>query len=570
MKNTKKFLALALASVMAVSVAACGSSSSTNDTSAADSSTTTEAADTTASADGYNLAVCLASEPMTIDPALNSAVDGAIMTNHMFEGLVKWVDNGSGEAELAPGQAESWEKTVNDDGTVTYAIKMRDGIKWSDGKDVTAGDFEYSWKRLADPATAADYCYMIDMVQGYAEVADGSADKDTLGIKAVDDKNLEITLSYDCPYFEEIMAFPATFPVRQDIVEGNEEWTYSPETYIGNGAYKMVEWSHNAYILTEKSETYYDYEKLGPDTIKYTLLDDNNAMLAAFNSGELNFIMNFPTDEMANYLASGQITVAPYIGTYYVCFNTEDEVFSNPLVRQAFSLVIDRNYIVENVSQSGEVPATGYVPSGVYDAEGANGDDFRTVGGEYYSVSADDYQANCDKARELLAEAGYPNGEGFPAVEYMYNTDDRHKAIAEALQNMWQTELGVTVNLSNQDWNVFLKSRKDGDFQIARNGWIADYNDPISFLDMWMTGGGNNDAQYSNEEYDSLIKEAKTTTDVKERMELLHKAEDKIIGEDNALAPLYFYTQKYMLADGIEGMYYCPLGYFFFGYTHQA
>ena len=569
MKNTKKFLALALASVMAVSVAACGSSSSTNDTSAADSSTTTEAADTTASADGYNLAVCLASEPMTIDPALNSAVDGAIMTNHMFEGLVKWVDNGSGEAELAPGQAESWEKTVNDDGTVTYAIKMRDGIKWSDGKDVTAGDFEYSWKRLADPATAADYCYMIDMVQGYAEVADGSADKDTLGIKAIDDKNLEITLSYDCPYFEEIMAFPATFPVRQDIVEGNEEWTYSPETYIGNGAYKMVEWSHNAYILTEKSETYYDYEKLGPDTIKYTLLDDNNAMLAAFNSGELNFIMNFPTDEMANYLASGQITVAPYIGTYYVCFNTEDEVFSNPLVRQAFSLVIDRNYIVENVSQSGEVPATGYVPSGVYDAEGANGDDFRTVGGEYYSVSADDYQANCDKARELLAEAGYPNGEGFPAVEYMYNTDDRHKAIAEALQNMWQTELGVTVNLSNQDWNVFLKSRKDGDFQIARNGWIADYNDPCSFLDMWYTGGGNNDAQYSNPEYDALIDAAKATSDQTERMAAFHKAEDLLIGQDSVLAPIYFYTNPYMLSDNISGMYYTPIGYFFFGYTQQ-
>ena len=569
MKNTKKFLALALASVMAVSVAACGSSSSTNDTSAADSSTTTEAADTTASADGYNLAVCLASEPMTIDPALNSAVDGAIMANHMFEGLVKWVDNGSGEAELAPGQAESWEKTVNDDGTVTYAIKMRDGIKWSDGKDVTAGDFEYSWKRLADPATAADYCYMIDMVQGYAEVADGSADKDTLGIKAIDDKNLEITLSYDCPYFEEIMAFPATFPVRQDKVDGNDDWTYSPETYIGNGAYKMVEWSHNAYILTEKSETYYDYEKLGPDTIKYTLLDDNNAMLAAFNSGELNFIMNFPTDEMANYLASGQITVAPYIGTYYVCFNTEDEVFSNPLVRQAFSLVIDRNYIVENVSQSGEVPATGYVPSGVYDAEGANGDDFRTVGGEYYSVSADDYQANCDKARELLAEAGYPNGEGFPAVEYMYNTDDRHKAIAEALQNMWQTELGVTVNLSNQDWNVFLKSRKDGDFQIARNGWIADYNDPCSFLDMWYTGGGNNDAQYSNPEYDALIDAAKATSDQTERMAAFHKAEDLLIGQDSVLAPIYFYTNPYMLSDNISGMYYTPLGYFFFGYTQQ-
>ena len=569
MKNTKKFLALALASVMAVSVAACGSSSSTNDTSAADSSTTTEAADTTASADGYNLAVCLASEPMTIDPALNSAVDGAIMANHMFEGLVKWVDNGSGEAELAPGQAESWEKTVNDDGTVTYAIKMRDGIKWSDGKDVTAGDFEYSWKRLADPATAADYCYMIDMVQGYAEVADGSADKDTLGIKAVDDKNLEITLSYDCPYFEEIMAFPATFPVRQDIVEGNEEWTYSPETYIGNGAYKMVEWSHNAYILTEKSETYYDYEKLGPDTIKYTLLDDNNAMLAAFNSGELNFIMNFPTDEMANYLASGQITVAPYIGTYYVCFNTEDEVFSDPNIRKAFSLVIDRNYIVENVSQAGEVPADGYVPNGVNDAAGAGSDDFRTVGGSYYSISDEDYEANCEEARQLLADAGYPNGEGFPTVEYLYNTADNHKKIGEALQNMWQTELGVTVNLNNQDWNVFLQNRKDGNFQIARNGWIADYNDPCSFLDMWYTDGGNNDAQYSNPDYDAAIDAAKATSDPEERMKAFHEAEDILIGQDSVLAPIYFYTQPYMLNPDIDGMYYTPLGYFFFGYTSK-
>ena len=221
-------------------------------------------------------------------------------------------------------------------------------------------------------------------------------------------------------------------------------------------------------------------------------------------------------------------------------------------------------------SQSGEVPATGYVPSGVYDADGADGDDFRTVGGDYYKPTDADYEANCDEARQLLADAGYPNGEGFPTVEYLYNTADNHKKIGEALQNMWQTELGVTVNLNNQDWNVFLQNRKDGNYQIARNGWIADYNDPISFLDMWMTGGGNNDAQYANDDYDALIKQAKTTTDNAERMDLLHQAEDKLIGEDNVLAPLYFYTQKYMLADGIEGMYYCPLGYFFFGYTHQA
>lgn len=579
MRKAKKLVSLALSSAMVLSLAACGGSGTetTAASEAAETTAATEAAESTeettaaeAEADGFNLAVCLASEPQTIDPALNSAVDGAIMINHMFEGLVKWVDDGEGNAVTAPGQAESWEKVVNDDGTVTYTFTLRDGIKWSDGQPVTAADFEYTWKRLANPETAADYCYMIDMVQGYADVASGAADPDTLGIKAIDDKTLEVVLSYDCPYFEEIMAFPATFPVRQDMVEGNEQWTYDPATYIGNGPYKMAEWSHNAYILAEKNENYYDYENLGPDTIRFTLLDDANAMLTAYNSGELDFIENFPTDEMANYLASGEITVADYLGTYYVCFNTEDEVFSDPLIREAFSLAIDRNYIVENVSQAGEVPATAYVPSGVNDAAGPSGDDFRTVGGDYYSVAAEDYEANCEKARELLAEAGYPNGEGFPTVEYTYNTDDKHKAIAEALQNMWQEVLGVTVTLSNQDWNVFLESRKQGDYQIARNGWIADYNDPCSFLDMWYTDGGNNDAQYSNPEYDAQIDAAKATSNQEERMAAFHAAEDILIEQDSVLAPIYFYTQPYMLADDIQGMYYTPLGYFFFGYTSQG
>ena len=584
MRKTKKVLSLALASTMVLSLAACGGGSTSTPTTAAETTTAAAAdADTTGettaaeaesegaegetTSNGNNIAVCLASEPQTIDPALNSAVDGAIMVNHFFEGLVKWVDDGEGNAMTAPGQAESWEKVVNDDGTVTYTMKLRDGIKWSDGKEVTAGDFEYSWKRLANPETAADYCYMIDMVQNYAGIANSESDPDTLGIKAIDDKTLEIVLSYDCPYFEEIMAFPATFPVRQDLVEGNDEWTYDVATYVSNGPYKMKEWSHNAYILAEKNENYYDFANLGPDTIRFTLLDDANAILAAYKSGELDFIEELPPDEMANYLASGELTVADYIGTYYVCFNTEDEVFSNPLIRKAFSLAIDRNYIVENVSQAGEVPATGYVPAGVNDAAGPGSDDFRTVGGEYYSVAEEDYEKNCEEARALLAEAGYPNGEGFPTVEYMYNTNDKHKAIGEALQNMWQEQLGVTVNLSNQDWNVFLESRKQGDYQIARNGWIADYNDPCSFLDMWYTGGGNNDAQYSNKDYDAKIDAAKATAVQEERMKAFHEAEDILIEQDNVLAPVYFYTQPYMIKDDIQGMYYTPLGYFFFGYT---
>ena len=539
-----------------------------------------EATEETASTGDFNITVNLASEPQTMDPALNTTSDGSNMANHLFEGLMKWEDSGAEvngsdgtahSAQLAPGQAESYEKTENEDGTVTYTFKLRDGIKWSDGKDVTAGDFEYAWKRLVDPATAADYSYMLDCVVNANEIIAGEKDASELAVKAVDDKTFEVTLVNDLPYFEELCAFPAMMPVRQDVIEkAGDNWTFDVSTYISNGAYKMKEWTHNSQIVVEKNENYYDYEKLGPETITFKLMDNQNAMLSGFNSGELDFIEDVPQAEIANLIASGDMKIVDYIGTYYVCFQTQKAPFDDPRVRKAFSLAIDRTYIVNQVTQSGQVEAGGFVPAGVYDAEGATGDDFRTVGGDYYKPTDADYEANCEEARALLAEAGYENGEGFPVVEYLYNTSDAHKAVAEALQYMWEEELGVKVTLNNQEWAAFLQTRKDGDYSIARNGWIADYNDPISFLDMWMTGGGNNDAQYSNEEYDSLIKEAKTTTDVKERMELLHKAEDKIIGEDNALAPLYFYTQKYMLADGIEGMYYCPLGYFFFGYTHQA
>ena len=539
-----------------------------------------EATEETASTGDFNITVNLASEPQTMDPALNTTSDGSNMANHLFEGLMKWEDSGAEvngsdgtahSAQLAPGQAESYEKTENEDGTVTYTFKLRDGIKWSDGKDVTAGDFEYAWKRLVDPATAADYSYMLDCVVNANEIIAGEKDASELAVKAVDDKTFEVTLVNDLPYFEELCAFPAMMPVRQDVIEkAGDNWTFDVSTYISNGAYKMKEWTHNSQIVVEKNENYYDYEKLGPETITFKLMDNQNAMLSGFNSGELDFIEDVPQAEIANLIASGDMKIVDYIGTYYVCFQTQKAPFDDARVRKAFSLAIDRTYIVNQVTQSGQVEAGGFVPAGVYDAEGATGDDFRTVGGDYYKPTDADYEANCEEARALLAEAGYPDGEGFPVVEYLYNTSDAHKAVAEALQYMWEEELGVKVTLNNQEWAAFLQTRKDGDYSIARNGWIADYNDPISFLDMWMTGGGNNDAQYSNEEYDSLIKEAKTTTDVKERMELLHKAEDKIIGEDNALAPLYFYTQKYMLADGIEGMYYCPLGYFFFGYTHQA
>lgn len=588
----KKTLSLLLSLVFVVSLlAGCGNpgtapATPTPDANPETSGTPAPEGTPAPSAGGpFEITLNIASEPQSIDPALNSAVDGAIMLGHMFEGLMKWKDSGvetpgsdgtCTNAELTEGQAESYEKVVNDDGTVTYTFKIRSDARWSDGKPVTAGDFVYSWQRLVTPETAADYNYMIDSVVNANEIMAGDMDPTELAVSAPDDSTFVVTLTSDLPYFLEVCAFPATFPVRQDVTtkeDGtpNDQWTFDVATYLCNGPYKLTAWNHNSEIVMEPNEQYYDAANLGPDKITFKLMDDQNAMLSGFNSGELDFIEDVPQAELPDLIASGDLKIVDYIGTYYVCYQTQKAPFDDPRVRQAFTLAVDRTFIVDKVTQAGQVPANGFVPAGVYDAAGSTGDDFRTVGGAYYSIEGDadySYEANCEKARELLAEAGYPNGENFPVVEYLYNTSDAHKAVAEALQNMWETELGVKVTLNNQEWAVFLQTRKDGNYSIARNGWIADYNDPMSFLDMWLTGGGNNDAQYANADYDAKIQEAKNTTDPAARMQLVHEAENIIMGQDWALNPLYFYTQKYMLSDRVGGMFYTPLGYFFFSYAH--
>ena len=387
----KRLVSVVLVAAFAFSMlAGCGSDNSASN----DNNKTSADAEQTATndGDGFNITVNFASEPMTMDPALNSAVDGSVMANHLFEGLMKWESTGEevegsegtcDSAKLTYGQAESYDKTTNDDGTVTYTFHLRDGIKWSDGKDVTAGDFEYSWKRLVSPDTAADYNYMLDCVVNANEIIAGEKDPSELAVKAVDDKTFEVTLTTDLPYFEELCAFPAMMPVRQDIIEANgDQWTFDPSTYISNGPYKLTEWTHNSQIVMAKNENYYDYANLGPDTITFKLMDDSNAMLSGFKSGELDYIQEAPQAELPNLIASGDMKIVDYLGTYYVCFQTQKAPFDNPKVREAFTLAVDRNYIVEKVTQSGQVEASAYVPSGISDAE--EGSDFRKVGGDYY------------------------------------------------------------------------------------------------------------------------------------------------------------------------------------------
>lgn len=571
----RRILALGLSAALTVGLlAGCGGGTQPTETSPTGGETTP--VETGAVATGTNsIRVCFASEPETMDPSLNRTVDGNVMISHLFEGLYKWVDSdpsGDGRdgatAALDLGMAAAEpEVTDNGDGTYTYTFTLRDDALWSDGQPVTANDFVYSWRRLVDPATASPYNTIIAMVVNANEIIAGELPKEELGVRAVDDHTFQVDLTYNCPYFLDICAFPNTMPLREDIVEGNTTWTQDPSTYVTNGPFKMESWTHDAEIVMVPNENYYDMSNVSIERLTFALMDDANAQLTAFNSGDLDFMQNPPPDEVATLLADGTLIAGDYLGNYYACFNNSKAPFDDVNVRKAFNLAIDRNYIVEMVTQAGEIPAGAWVPESVVDAEGTDGPDFREVGGDFWSTAEEDYEANCEQARELLAQAGYPNGKGFPETTYLYNTDDKHQAVAEALQQMWSNVLGVNVTLNNQDWNVFLETRSAGDYSICRNGWIADYNDPVSFLDMFMTDNGNNDAHYSNPEYDAMMTTVLSDSDAAGRMELMHQAETLLCDTDCAIAPLYYYSQPYMVSDRVHGMYYTPLGNFIFTYA---
>ena len=480
----RKIAAAAMAGALAVSLAACGSSASTGTTAtgeAAGSAEATEAGET-----GFT--VQLGPNPETLDPALNASIDGGNTLLTIEEPLLIIDENN----EVQPGQAESY--TVSEDG-LTWTFTLRDGLKWSDGSDLTAADFEYSFKRLASPDTAAPYAEtVVGMIDGYQDAignpdADGNMttdpDWDALNVHASEDgKTLTIQLSYPCSYFDKLAAFVATAPVQQATVEANgDAWCTEPDTFICNGPYMITEWTPSERIVLSKNPYYvggWDSSKIVSDTITLLLLEDSSASYAAYNSGEAQLVKDVPTDEIPSLTRAedgGDFYLDEIMGTYYISLNDQEEPFTDVRVRKALSLAIDRDYVANTIMQGIYTPATALVGPGIVDNEGYFMDNAN--GGEPYI--GDDYEANLEEAKQLMAEAGYPDGEGFPTITYSANDAGYHIPVAEYLQQAWG-ELGITMNIDKVEWSSFIPMRRAGDYDISRNGWSMDYNDPSNML----------------------------------------------------------------------------------------
>lgn len=563
--SRRNFLKVAGVSAAALGLAACGGSKS--------GSTATSGSTASSTAGGVNTAgftVQYGSNPETLDPALNSAIDGANTIITIFEPLLLINENN----EVIGGQAESWE--ASEDG-LTWTFTMRDGLKWSDGTDLNAKDFEYSFKRMVDPNTAAPYAETcLGMIDGFEEAAgfpdaDGNPtaepNPDALNVKASDDgKTLTIVLSYPCSYFDKMAAFATMSPVQQATVEANgDAWCTSPDTFVSNGPYMITDWTPSERIVLTKNPNYvggWDSSKIVSDTITLLLLEDSSASYAAYNSGEAQLIKDVPTDEIPSLTKAedgGDFYVDTILGTYYVSLNLQRDAFKDAKVRKALSLAIDRDYVANTIMQGTYSAADSIVGPGIVDESGY----FHDNGNAPY-ISAD-YEANLAEAKKLLEEAGYPNGEGYPTIEYSTNDAGYHVPLAEYLQQAWG-DLGITLTINKMEWSSFTPARRAGEYDVARNGWVMDYNDPSNMLDLFCSGNGNNDGKYSNPDFDAAI-DASRVADSAEHFAQLHKAED-ILMEDMGCLPIAYYNDYWLQSSSLKGTWHSPYGYWYLQYGY--
>ncbi len=472
------------------------------------------------------------SEPQSLDPSKIQGVPEHRIYQALFEGLVAYDPRTS---KATPGVAESWERSA-DDTVLTYHLRK---TTWSDGTPITAQTFVDSWLYYLAPETAAEYAYMpATIIKGAEDYNGGRADKSAVGIRAVDDLTLEVTLVGPVPYAVDMMAHYSFAPLPLHAIEKfGTDWT-KPGNFVGNGPFVLEEWKPQERISVVPNDKYWNKANVFLSKVVFLPIENDTTAYNKYVNGELDWQTSVPLELLNEIKLRDDYHVAPQLSSYYYEYNLNDPVFSDVRVRKALAMAIDRKALVEKVTAGGQVPADAYVPPM---------DGYTPAKGNSFNV---------EQARALLADAGYPNGQGFPSKTILYNTTEGHKKIAEFIQQQLKENLGISVELQNMEWKTYLSERQSNNFEIARAGWVGDYQDASNFLELALSNSGNNDGRYNNPRFDDLLKQAARMPDGKERQDVLHEAEEILITQDQAFIPLYYYVSQNLInLDVWQGWY---------------
>lgn len=502
------------------------------------------------------LTVNLGYELESIDPAINDETYGFIYINHAFEGLLtKDLNN-----KIVGGSSDIWE--ISED-KLKYTFHIREDAKWSDGKKLTADDFVYSYRRIVNPKTASPIAYLMYYIKNAKDINTGKKPIESLGVTAVDENTLTIELENPTLYFEDILASGGCYvPVREDIINKyGDDWTWKPEAYIGNGAYKMTERKPDELIAFELNTNYWDYKNQIAKKINFVLIADEYISLNAVRTGDVDFSINAPPiGEIESLIKENLMAVSDIIGVYYLDLNNKDKTLSDKRVRKALSLAIDRNYIVSNIGYGKLIAAESFVPPVVKGVEKS----FREESSNF--IIANNYSNNIIEAKKLLAEAGYPNGENFPILEVKVSSGF-YTTVLEAIQDMWKNNLNIDVVVRTEESKITLPFRQSGKYQMARTSWTGDYNDPLTMLQIMTSESDINYSGFSNERYDYLINFATTSTNEKDRMEALKEAE-AILFEEMPIIPFIYRTDFLVVNPKLKNYIDDPLGRYRFNYAY--
>ena len=484
----------------------------------------------------------LEAEPATVDPAKSVGIPESMVELQIFEGLTRL----DAKEQPQPGVAERWE--ISSDG-LEYIFRLRADAKWSNGEPVTAHDFVFAWKRVLDPETGSENAYMLFPLKNGQAYNEKKASAEAVGVIAIDDRTLKVVLEKPTAYFLGLTAFHAFYPVHIQTVKAQPaKWANEASTLIGNGPFKVTKWAHSSKIEFAKNDHYWDKSAVKLTAMEWLISDSQTTRLAMFENKQVDMMVEPAVVEHDRLSQKGLLTISPYLGAYYFVFNTTAAPFDNVNIRKALTMAINREMLVKNVIKGSKQPAYAWIPPGLINT--VTGRDFREEGG---NIVTEDIA----EAKKLMAMAGYPDGKGLPPITLLFNTSEMNKAVAEAVQEMWKQNLGITVQLTNQEAKVFYATRTQGDFQIARASWIADYADPMTFMDVFKDP--HNDAKYKNPAYNDNVVKAQSTIDPAVRMKAMHDAE-KILFDDAVIIPVYYTTQPYVVNPKLKGYFWSVLG----------